>query len=134
MNYSNPVITKEFRRFLRHEETPTERMLWKFLRKKQLDGYRFRQQHGFGPYIMDFYCPELRLCIELDGSVHDGLEAQQKDADRTAFLNEHRISVLRFRNEEIESDVECVLNRIRDYIKNNLKGGMTFVQTPNPLT
>ena len=133
MNYSNHPVTKDFRRLLRHDETPTERMLWKYLRKKQLDGYRFRQQHGFGPYIMDFYCPELRLCIELDGSVHEGLEAQQKDADRTAFLNEHRISVLRFRNEEVETDVQSVLDSIRRYI-NNLNRGEELVQTPIPLT
>ena len=82
---------------------------------------------------MDFYCPELRLCIELDGSVHDGSEAQQKDADRTAFLNEYRISVLRFRNEEVESDVLSVLDRIREFI-NNLNRGEELVQTPNPLT
>ena len=82
---------------------------------------------------MDFYCPELRLCIELDGSVHDGSEAQQKDADRTAFLNEYRISVLRFRNEEVESDVLSVLDRIKEFI-NNLNRGEELVQTPNPLT
>ena len=82
---------------------------------------------------MDFYCPELRLCIELDGSVHDGSEAQQKDADRTAFLNEYRISVLRFRNEEVESDVLSVLDRIREFI-NNLNRGEELVETPIPLT
>jgi very-short-patch-repair endonuclease len=109
-------------------------MLWKFLRNKQLDGFRFRQQHGFGPYVLDFYCPALRLCIELDGDVHDSLEAQQKDKDRTVFLNEHRISVLRFRNDEVESDVNGVLERIRVYINNYIIGGDKPVQTPTPLT
>ena len=100
------------------------------MRGKQLDGFRFRQQHGFGPYILDFYCPALRLCIELDGSIHDSVEAHQKDVDRTAFLNQNRISVLRFRNEEVEGNVEEVLERIREYIECLTKG----VQTPNPLT
>ena len=105
---------------LRRTETPTERMLWKYLRDKQFDGYRFRQQHGFGPYVLDFYCPSLRLCIELDGSIHDNEDAKQKDADRTVFLNQNRISVLRFRNEEVESNIEDVLNRIREFINNNI--------------
>ena len=132
MNYSNHPATKEYRQLLRRTETPTERMLWKRLRGKQLDGYRFRQQHGFGPYVLDFYCPSLRLCIELDGPVHDAEEVKQKDAERTVFLIQNRISVLPFRNEEVEGDVENVLNRIREYITNRLltKG----VQTPNPLT
>jgi len=106
-------------------------MLWKHLRGKQLDGYRFRQQHGFGPYVLDFYCPALRLCIELDGSVHDSVEARQKDADRTTFLNQNRISVLRFKNDEVEDNVEGVIERIREYISLLLTEG---VQTPNPLT
>ena len=133
MNYSNHPVTKEFRQLLRREETPTERMLWKHLRGKQLNGYRFRQQHGFGPYILDFYCPSLRLCIELDGEVHDTPEAKQHDADRTTFLNQNRIHVLRFRNIEVENDVEKVLLQIRKFINSNINQN-EVVQTPNPLT
>ena len=133
MNYSNHPVTKEFRRQLRCEETPTERMLWKRLRGKQLDGYRFRQQHGFGPYVLDFYCPSIRLCIELDGEVHDSQEAQQHDIDRTSFLNQNRIHVIRFRNEEVEQSIELVLQRIREYINSNINPPKV-VQTPNPLT
>ena len=132
MNYSNHPVTKEYRQLLRRTETPTERMLWKRLRGKQLDGYRFRQQHGFGPYILDFYCPLLRLCIELDGEVHDSPEVQQHDRDRTEFLNENRIHVLRFRNKEVESNINNVLLRIREFINNNIN--KTVVQTPTPLT
>jgi len=132
MNYSNHPVTKEYRQLLRRTETASERMLWKYLRGKQLDGYRFRQQHGFGPYILDFYCPSLRSCIELDGEVHDSPEAKQHDCDRTVFLNQNRISVLRFRNEEVENNMGEVLQRIREFIINtNLK---TVVQTPTPLT
>jgi very-short-patch-repair endonuclease len=105
-------------------------MLWKYLRGKQLDGHRFRQQHGFGPYILDFYCPSLRLCIELDGSIHNILEVHQKDEDRTAFLKQNRINVLRFRNEEVEENIANVIDRIREYINKLTK----CVQTPNPLT
>ena len=127
MNYSNHPATKEYRQLLRKTETPTERMLWTKLRGKQLDGYRFRQQHGFGPYVLDFYCPALRLCIELDGSIHDLDDIKVKDEDRTAFLTDNRINVLRFRNEEVEQDIDKVINRIREYIT-------SVVQTPIPLT
>ena len=120
MNYSNHPVTKEFRQQLRREETPTECMLWKRLRSKQLDGFRFRQQHGFGPYVLDFYCPKLRLCIELDGSVHDSDEQQQRDAERTMFLNQNRIKVIRFKNEEVEEDIEKVLITIRKYINDEI--------------
>ena len=115
MNYSTHPATKEYRQLLRKTETPTERMLWTKLRGKQLDGYRFRQQHGFGPYVLDFYCPALRLCIELDGSIHDLDDIKVKDEDRTAFLTDNRINVLRFRNEEVEQDIDKVINRIREY-------------------
>ena len=117
MNYSNHPVTKEFRQLLRKTETPMEKKLWKYLRNRQLDGYKFRQQHGYGPFVLDFYCPSLRLCIELDGGIHDEMRVIEKDIDRTAFLNDNRIHVLRFRNEEVEEDIEKVLNRIREYIK-----------------
>ena len=132
MNYTNHPATKEYRRLLRHSRTPTECIMWKHLNKKQLDSFRFRQQHGFGLYILDFYCPELRFCIEIDGEIHDTLEIQQKDKDRTYFLNQNKINILRFRNEEVENDINDVIARIRDYIWKNLK--KTSVQTPNPLT
>ena len=131
MNYSNHPMTKDFRRQLRHDETPMERKLWKYLRNKQLNGLRFRQQHGFGPYIMDFYCPSIRLCIELDGEVHNTIEQQRKDADRTVFLNQNRIHVLRLKNEEVEMDIQGTLEKIKQFI-NGL--GVVPVQTPNPLT
>ena len=134
MNYSNHPATKEYRQLLRKTETPTERMLWKKLRGKQLDGYRFRQQHGFGPYVLDFYCPSLRLCIELDGDVHEEEKVRQKDEERTQFLEENRIKVLRFRNEEVEQGLDNVLVKIRDYINTCINRGCEGVQTPNPLT
>jgi len=130
MNYSNHPATKEYRQILRKTETPTEKILWRRLRGKQLDGLRFRQQHGFGPYVRDFYCPSLRLCIELDGEIHEETKVRLKDEERTAFLHEQRIHVLRFRNEDVESDVEGVLKRIREYIKRVIINNKEAVQTP----
>ena len=109
-------------------------MLWKKLRGKQLDGYRFRQQHGFGPYVLDFYCPSLRLCIELDGGVHDEEKVRLKDEERTLFLEENKIKVLRFRNEEVEQGLDNVLVKIRNYINTCINRSCEGVQTPNPLT
>ena len=131
MTYSNHLVTKEYRQLLRRNETPAERMLWKHLRGKQMEGCRFRQQHGFGPYVLDFYCPALRLCIEVDGEVHNQDEQRQKDEDRTVFLNQNRIVVIRFRNEEIENNMSDVLDKIKTVI-HGLVGAP--VQTPNPLT
>ena len=134
MNYSNHPATKEYRRLLRRTGTPTERMLWKKLKGKQLDGYRFRQQHGFGPYVLDFYCPSLRFCIELDGDVHEEESVKLKDEERTRFLEQNKIRVLRFRNEEVEQRVEHVLMKIREFINTSINGVDEGVQTPNPLT
>ena len=134
MNYSNHPATKAYRQLLRRTETPTERMLWKKLRGKQLDGYRFRQQHGFGPYVLDFYCPSLRLCIELDGDVHNEESVKLKDEERTRFLKQNRIKVLRFRNEEVEQRIDHVLMKIREFINTSINGGDEGVQTPTPLT
>jgi len=134
MHYSNHPVTKEYRQILRRTTTPTENMLWRRLKGKQLDGLRFRQQHGYGPYVLDFYCPSLRLCIELDGNIHDEEQVRLKDEERTEFLLEQRIHVLRFRNEDVENDVEGVLNRVREYINKCITQGTAVVQTPTPLT
>ena len=133
MKYSNHPVTKEYRQLLRKTETTSERILWKKLRGKKLDGFRFRQQHGYGPYILDFYCPALRLCIELDGEVHEQERVKLKDEDRTSFLRQQRIHVLRIKNEEVETNIEEVLKKIRNYI-NSINRDSEVVQTPNPQT
>ena len=130
MNYSNHPVTKDYRQLLRKTATHAERKLWKHLRNKQLDGYRFRQQHGFGPYVLDFYCPSLRLCIEVDGEVHDIEENKKKDESRTEFLQENKILVLRVRNEEVDQDIDGVLVRIRKFI-NDMKLNCSDPQPPN---
>ena len=119
MNNSNQPYNKEYRRLLRHDMTPSERMLWKHISDKQLDGWRFRRQHGFGPYVLDFYCPVLKLCIEVDGEIHQRTDVFEKDTERTSFLGSNGIKVIRFTNDEIENDISDVLERIRRFINNN---------------
>ena len=84
MSYSNPIESKEF-----------------------------RQQHGYGPYVMDLYCPTLHWCIEIDGEVHDTIEQKEKDNDRSAFLEQHGIIVTRIRNEDIEEDTNQIIELLR---------------------
>ena len=94
----------------RQEPTKAEDVLWSALRKQQLCGLPFRRQHPVGRFILDFYCPRKKLCVELDGSFHDGREAC--DEARTEALAKFNIRVIRFRNEEVLSDLPSVLHRI----------------------
>jgi len=95
---------------LREEMTPAEARLWEELRGKRLAGLRFRAQHPVGRFILDFYCPSCKLAIELDGSVHDGQGEQ--DAARTELLAAYGYRVLRFRNDEVMTEMAGVLRRI----------------------
>lgn len=90
--------------------TLAEQVLWKALRGRALLGLKFRRQHPVGPYILDFFCPAARLVAEVDGDVHD--EQIAYDAARTLHLNAYGYRVVRFRNEEVLSDLPAVLNTI----------------------
>jgi len=108
---------KDRRRELRHNSTPAEALLWACLRKCQIDGKKFRRQHSIGPYIVDFYCPECRVIVELDGAVRTGLLAAERDDRRKEFLKKFGVQVLRFENEEVfqnrERVVECIRATLR---------------------
>ena len=111
--YNRPE-QKAIRQYLRNNMTPAEVALWKLLRERQVCGLKFRRQFGAGPYVLDFYCPELRRAIELDGAVHDSAEAVVYDRDRTEYLmREFRIRVMRFRNEQVFEEPEWVLEEIK---------------------
>ena len=102
--------------FLRNNMTDTEKILWEKLKKKETVGYRFRRQHPVGYYILDFYSHQLKLCIEIDGEYHDSKEQQQKDKERDDFLEFNGITVIRFKNEEIQNNIEKVINGIKSQI------------------
>jgi very-short-patch-repair endonuclease len=102
----------EYSRDLRKNSTLSEDILWQKLLGKQLRGLKFRRQHPLGKFIADFYCHEKRLVIELDGSVDDNLDAIEYDKAGTFGLNELKITVVRFRNEEVLNNIESVLQMI----------------------
>ena len=82
-------------RELRRAMSLPEVMLWQLLRKRQPGGLRFRRQHPIGPYILDFYCPSVRLALEVDGLAHDGADRLRRDRQRDAWLARRGIKVLR---------------------------------------
>ncbi|MBM4043095.1 MAG: DUF559 domain-containing protein, partial [Planctomycetes bacterium] len=99
-------------RELRSKQTAAEAILWELLRNRRLAGLKFRRQHQLGDYVIDFYCAEARLAIELDGPVHDSPGRRQHDAKRDAYLESLGVTVKRFRNEEVSEDPEGVLAEI----------------------
>ena len=100
------------RKALRNRLTPAEAALWNRLKKSQLAGKKFRRQHSFGYYIIDFYCPSAKLVVELDGSIHDTEEAHRYDRQRDAFMTSLGLKVLRFRNEDVLQNMSGVLMEI----------------------
>ena len=113
----NPRRTKTVRRALRHTLTPAEARLWKHLQRSQLEGRKFRRQHGVGPYIVDFYCPAEALVVELDGAAHDHEEAYRRDEARTRFLAAQGLRVLRFENRDVLTKLEGVLVEIARHFR-----------------
>jgi very-short-patch-repair endonuclease len=100
-------------RELRREMTPAEKILWNELRAHKL-GVHFRRQQVIAGFIVDFYCHKTDLVIELDGSVHDGIEQKENDAERDKALGEMGLRVFRFRNEDVIKDLPGVLGKIRE--------------------
>jgi len=100
------------RRALRRNSTDAEATLWTHLRAKRFVSFKFRRQHPCGPYILDFYCPDRRLAIELDGGQHFELQAQAYDARRTAYLRRSGIQMLRFPSDLIFTELHAVLEAI----------------------
>ncbi|MBO9377862.1 DUF559 domain-containing protein [Sphingomonas histidinilytica] len=89
-----------------------EVLLWRLLRSKGV-GFRFRRQHPAGPYVLDFYCPELRLAVEADGIGHDMGDRPERDEARRAWLAEQRIDLVSFPAAEVLKDVAAVADAIR---------------------
>ncbi|MCI0404949.1 MAG: endonuclease domain-containing protein [candidate division Zixibacteria bacterium] len=95
---------------------PAEVILWSNLKGRQLAGYKFRRQYSIGPYILDFYCPELKLAIEVDGGGHFDSVAIKEDSERQSFIQKFGIKFLRLTSLEVyknrEGIIEAILNTI----------------------
>jgi very-short-patch-repair endonuclease len=107
--------------------TKAECLLWQYLRKRRLCAHKFRRQHALGYYILDFYCHELKLVIELDGNQHLEENQREYDMQRSVVLANLGISVLRFRNYQALNNIEAVLKIIESYISKAMP-------TPQPLS
>ena len=111
MRLFNLKSNKDLRRKLRKTMTKAEVILWQILRNKQIS-FKFRRQFGIGHYIVDFYCPQLRLVIELDGDVHTTLKQRQKDKIRQKFLENNGCYVKRYWNSDIVNGTNSVAEEI----------------------
>ena len=99
--------------------TPAEAALWKVLQKSQLDGRKFRRQHSVNGYVLDFYCPSENLAIELDGAHHFTIHGSENDDERTAYLNDLQIKVIRFENKLVFERIDNVVEEIKRNFKHN---------------
>lgn len=106
---------------LRKNMTKAEEILWERLNKKQILGLRFRRQHPINIFIVDFYCHNARLVIELDGEIHDLPENKIYDSRREEELRELGLEIIRFKNEEIYDNLESVLDKITEVVKNRIE-------------
>ncbi len=106
-----------FARELRQKQTDSERALWGKLKNEQLEGVKFRRQQPIGPYIVDFAGFERKLVIEIDGGQHNEEGLRERDEERTKWLGDRGYRVLRFLNNEVLTNVEGVLERIREALK-----------------
>lgn len=112
MRRNTPEYVKALAKELRKNMTPAEDALWDRLRNRRLKGYKFHRQYPIGRYIADFYCDEVKLVIEVDGSVHAEPERKEYDSIRQAEIESRKIRVIRFDNSEVLNNMEAVIQSI----------------------
>jgi very-short-patch-repair endonuclease len=108
-NLVNQLITVA--RKMRSEQTAAEKRLWHHIRERQLSGYKFRRQQVIDRFIVDFYCSEAKLIIEVDGEIH--LKQKEQDKARDRFLQEIGYQVIRFSNQDIQNNLPFVLDKVQ---------------------
>ncbi|MBS4034045.1 MAG: DUF559 domain-containing protein [Ignavibacterium sp.] len=113
----NKKELKETRRLLRKNQTYTEKIVWMYLRNRQMDGYKFRRQYSVDNFVIDFYCPKLKLAIEIDGSIHNEPDQKEYDFKRQEHLETFGINFLRLTNEEIDGNPNKAFEKIESKIK-----------------
>lgn len=113
----NRSAEKEKRRVLRQNATKAEQLVWQRLRSRQVENCKFRRQYSVDYYVLDFYSPELKLAIELDGESHDSDEAIAADQVRQAAIAALGIRFLRFTNQEVYAHLDGVIERIAEAVR-----------------
>jgi chorismate synthase len=130
----NYKLLKDFAKANRKNPTQAEELLWYYVRNRNIDGYKFRRQHPIAGFIPDFVCLDAKLIVEVDGEYHSNEEQLQYDEARNQWLNEYKYRLLRFSNEEVLSDINIVIEKIRQTLSE--KGGQanqSEVGSPSPL-
>jgi len=112
MFYNAKPMIFERAKQLRSNMTPAEQMVWDCVKGKKILGLRFRPQHPMDIFIADFYCHHLKLVIEIDGGIHKSKDQKEYDIGREAELERWGIKVVRFTNNEVESDIELIQREI----------------------
>ena len=111
---------KPVRKHLRNHTTSAEATLWTMIKNSQIGGNKFRRQHSIGKYVVDFYCPELKLAIELDGEPHADLVNIARDSDRDGFIIQQGITVFRYENRWVFEYPDVIKNEILEFGKGKL--------------
>ena len=127
-----PARILEYARDLRSNHTDAEQLLWGLLRSRRFAGKKFRRQHPIGRYILDFYCHESKLAVELDGGQHNDGEAKLRDDSRSGFLKEKGIRVVRFWNHDVLLHTELVLESLWQEVHAGSFSSSPSPQTPLP--
>ncbi|MEZ7505836.1 endonuclease domain-containing protein [Flavobacterium sp. Arc2] len=102
---------------LRENPTQAEELMWLSLRNNQLEGCKFRRQHPLLNYVADFYCHQLKLVVEIDGEYHQTVEQKKLDKERTVTIEFQGLDIIRFTNDEVLTDINTVLNKIKKFIQ-----------------
>jgi very-short-patch-repair endonuclease len=116
MFYGASRVTIRTASILRKNATLAENILWKKLRDRNIFQVKFRRQHPVDIFIVDFYCHEIKLVIEIDGEIHESEQAKEYDSSRQSCLESLGLTVIRFTNHEVIFEMDLVLNRIHHYI------------------
>jgi len=103
---------------LRNNPTPQEKIMWQLLRKKNFNGLKFSRQYPIGKYIVDFVCRRKKLVIELDGGQHNQIEHIIYDNERTKYIESKGFKIVRFWNNEIDTNLEGVYQKLKEFCDN----------------
>src|ERR1041385_8031885 len=118
--YFNRAHEKARRKSLRNNLPQAEIILWSKLKSRQLMGYKFRRQYSVESYIIDFYCPEMKLAIGIDGDSHFRASSIEYDKERQSFIESFGIHFLRFTNNDVYQNLNGVLFTICETIKTSI--------------